>query len=1434
MLKRRQIRAIKRAFHKLFKRTWKFITTVSKSVVDWFLRTVLLTGVGKQRQAHGRAGFVLPTVAMLLLVVSLVVGAILLRTGSRTNQVIGAREEQIIYNAATPAVERARAKLESLFTKQTENKLPSGAPSDEALLAVITNNPSLVQNQITASTISYTLPGETQLDINNDGQLDPAWYYQTDVDGDNRQETVVYAIFFRKDNADRSVRIENGTDLQKSNALVARNGPMNLLSGSTNNICDAINRPSQQNGGNNQVTPIKEEDWFAVGSGVLRKTFQVDAIVISNKAGTNRTVATLEFQQDREIKRLNTGAWFRYDMEIFPGNPFRWNGSMYTAGNLIVGGNGFFRSHLVSAPDSCFYDVRFPGASEITIYESATDPNNPDFQGQILSGSYQTSGFGGSSRFDVLRDDGSPNTNETQTRFDTSKDSSTEAKSFIDTTVSPILLLTQDKVQARNGDPSNRNTRAPGWDADAGPGQIGYFRTRKRIYNVRGQVPFLDDTYRADDRYGPKPTYGTNKDIIVGNRMGQNVSGSDTALLTNNTIDPLDTDLANLGWDGYWERRAWAEGLRLIVGQRLELGNPFGFNNTSDPLLPPTPGQTLSHEAQQRRTLRDNLAAVQATAVYHVANPGGRDVPVTCIATTAHPGTRVSIDNSKNFQLAGNQYRYPGQTTPLLSDFFTGLGTNGWEFEVPSSVAGNGTVSGTMRQALQNLANAAGDPEGAFPPQQQGGQINPDPNITFWGDFSNLRRALSGNDSIADKSYLHTAACTMGMLAYNLNYFVNNYTAYDAGNLNELNNDIKALLIAQPTLREATPDEILNELLKAAVDSAKLQRYYLARFIYMKEQIARDRILGQAESDRPTPENYVLIPDPNSDGNNSDDIKARVPTNGAGACTLATFGESNDRRTLAKLCPWQSKFPILKEINLSNSDISAIALQPRPRDQWQLPRQDNPPTSPANQNHFVVTDRDGTRIRTALGDTGFFNGREMMTVRTLDIDLDLLRRNNIGSDVWLPNSGIVYAFREDGVREDAIARSPAGDRTDARNTNPGGPTDPALVNGVSPKAVDFVPDPYRRVHGFRLRNGQNIRRAADNPRGLSLVSDNPVYIQGDFNYHSTDGNSNNLEEFTQQLDLDGWSNFYTRSSLDERFARQATDTWRPSEILADAITILSRDFAEGNIAGGIQDDADATRTNAPNGRYSFRAMNGPTSQPPRWLLEDGTVARGGFASNSPVPIKIDQNGRPMVCTSAPADPTPIPGVPSENQPRAICPVSVPYAGSYRPFGTDYRNVINQANQTRVNAMLISGIVPSRQNQSYGGFHNFPRFIERWSGQTRLIISGSFIQLNFSNYATAPFSQNAWEPNDPSPPPADDATNPRFINYYQPPGRLWGYDVGLQYAPAGPIALRTITNASPRSEFYRDLEANDDYICRLRLGLNRRTGLDAVAQQECQQ
>jgi hypothetical protein len=404
----------------------------------------------------------------------------------------------------------------------------------------------------------------------------------------------------------------------------------------------------------------------------------------------------------------------------------------------------------------------------------------------------------------------------------------------------------------------------------------------------------------------------------------------------------------------------------------------------------------------------------------------------------------------------------------------------------------------------------------------------------------------------------------------------------------------------------------------------------------------------------------------------------------------------------------------------------------------------------------------------------------------------------------------MYVFREDAVREDAIARPP-GDKMDAYV-----PKDPKLeATGMSTKAIDYYADPDRRPYGFRLKNGEDLRRKAGGSvtlRGLTLVSDNPVYIQGNFNLHKSDG-SVTLTEFK------------TDGTLDSSFADPEVDYWRPTEILGDAITVISNNFCDGSIqegylnAGLMSVDINDIKTDEKYGclvdgpqRTSYSNQNRPQIKLPEKI--DNTPYDWALANpwepypdgNSPKsPIAINKNGE--VLMNEVIDP-------------AIAPYTknvIPYSEKYNRFSDrsfqTFTNYIGRAINTRTNLTMINGVVPGQLNQGNGGLINFPRMLENWltGGDKTLAISGSFMQLNFSQYATGPFDADAWEPG--SNPVGDER-----IFYYARPKREWGYDVGLQYLPAGPVARRIVLPGTERSEFYREPKGDDPYICQLRKSL----------------
>ncbi|AFY80528.1 hormogonium polysaccharide biosynthesis protein HpsA [Oscillatoria acuminata] len=1340
---------IQKALTRLVQAITRFAQTLTSRNTYRFLRKAF---VSYRRRVQ--AGFVLPTTVLLVLVVTLVIGTLLFRTFQRTEQVAIQRQQQVIYNAATPVLDRARAKLEYLFTG-SEYRL-GGVPGQDILAGFLQDD-------------RFTLTGETRIDINGGG-LDNAWFYQ-----DEKGNRVAYSIILQAPEQQDSLEdLTEAAVAGRADNLQVRTGPM---------IAPAKLKAGCENVAGSSDSSAVEAGWFDAqnSTAFLYKNFQINVVVINNDGG-RRNISTLELEQDREAERGNKwGAWFNSDLEIHPGEPFRWNGAMHSESNIIAANN--FTGYLISSPNSCLYDET---ASDISVADT------PDFKGQFLAGAMATNAAEGNSVFNLY----DPTNPDATTEPLTAASDSVDAGLPNDVAIDPVALFT-DKIHQ----PRGTVTLSADWEGSAL--NVG------RLKNKKEESPFIDDTYRADDR------------------LGRDTSTEESLIRTKaQALAAGDTRFQTLGYDGYWERRADAEGLRLIVGERLELGNPFGWeqptlpggavNPDADPLFPAAScWGTRCHESLQYKTLRDNLAAVQGMVVYHAGDGSSVTAdqePIACMAMTAHPGTQITIDNSRNF--SDNPY---SPTNPNIN-FFTGRGTNGWEFEPPPAAPMANT---NWSNALNNLARLAGDPDGAFPPLQEAGRIHPYPQMTMWGNFSNLRRAIpSGeNGSLADRSYIDSAACTLGMLAHNVEEIATWPQVYD--DTSTLHTELTALVQnSAPTFTftgntvtitpaSGTPfsvegysaiDELPLEAFLSALSSDALREE--AWQYHLREQIAYDRSNGTEYSD------------------------------GTNTCPLATVNDSAGSPVDNPLCPIQFKFPALHYlfptaahgepttpaddpignrdgyITGSNSgttyepvDPSQIALTPRAWGSW------NTPTAASSTGINTITRPGNTNGTVAFLDKGMYDGRQAMGVRVLDIDLDLLRTGSGGlsNNLWLPHSGIVYAFREDAVREDGIARPGNVALMRVNPSNPSSAQDPPLVNGISPKPVDYYADPDRRPHGFRLQNGRDLSRpaSADAPaRGLSFISDNPVYIQGDFNLHSTNGTTNNLQEFTTTLQ-GNWSNFYTRNGLEDRFAKAGTDRWRPSEILADAITLLSSNFCDGSIEDGLRYYPAAPPTNIPT-RYgcnaaatytSYMGMNRvrPQGTPPTVERENTFAPNPADNASGTYPIKINRNGNPLILNGT-------------GNPLG--------AGEYLTFTTGdcgrpfTRKCIGTPVDNQYNAILIQGIVPSRQNQPYGGLHNFPRTLEFWQNRT-LSISGSFLQFNFSTYATGPFDQDTWETT------VANSPSGTSINYYFPPLRNWGYDVGLQLAPVPPISERLTAMGSNRSEFYYEPEIDDPYIENLR-------------------
>jgi hypothetical protein len=94
-----------------------------------------------------------------------------------------------------------------------------------------------------------------------------------------------------------------------------------------------------------------------------------------------------------------------------------------------------------------------------------------------------------------------------------------------------------------------------------------------------------------------------------------------------------------------------------------------------------------------------------------------------------------------------------------------------------------------------------------------------------------------------------------------------------------------------------------------------------------------------------------------------------------------------------------------------------------------------------------------------------------------------------------------------------------------------------------------------------------------------------------------------------------------------------------------------------------------------------------------------------------------------------------------------------------------------ADHTTVNTAILSGIVPTNYENSgvySGGPHNFPRFLENWSGQDFTYL-GSMVQTFNSQQFDGIFDTG---------------------NIYSAPGRKWGFDSSFLTQPP-PCTLQSL-------------------------------------------
>ncbi|MEG4506291.1 hormogonium polysaccharide biosynthesis protein HpsA [Microcoleus sp. F6_B4] len=348
------------------------IAGVTRSGAKRLMRAMLQAMMAMGRRARlPVAGFVLPTVTMVLLVVILLTVAITLRSFDRANTARNVRVNQQVLAAATPALDRAKAKIE--FMLREDPQRPTATPSDAELYRIMSsydiNNDFYTFGDEKRLILRASLTGAANLTNPNDDPklglligtpareneaLNTAWRYPVDTNNDGIFDTfTLYGIYFRTPKTQRPRR-----------ELDARTPPMDA----------GILNPDCTQGEGTVASLVGDSGWERK-SGRIQKSFFVYTVNVPITPqdiadnGLDNTyqafqgttsVSALEYQQDQSrIPLSNNAVVYEDDLDISPGPPLSLNGRILTNSNLLVsslGGNRRIRLFQVSSQQSCFYD----------------------------------------------------------------------------------------------------------------------------------------------------------------------------------------------------------------------------------------------------------------------------------------------------------------------------------------------------------------------------------------------------------------------------------------------------------------------------------------------------------------------------------------------------------------------------------------------------------------------------------------------------------------------------------------------------------------------------------------------------------------------------------------------------------------------------------------------------------------------------------------------------------------------------------------------------------------------------------------------------------------------------------------------------------------------------------------------------------------------
>lgn len=1074
------IRKISKLFRKkIFKQN---PLLVFKRQINSILRTLFVT---KKRRSATNAGFVLPTVAMVAIVVILLTTAILFRSFERAKNASNVRVNEAALNAAAPALDRARAKINKLFQ---DPRLPRATPTDDALYSTLKTNIN-----------EYSFGDETQLELKltqtsteENEKLKTAWMYPIDTDNNGKFDSyTLYGIYFK------NPPVNNGQYTRARNTLEARTPPMTV--GTVSGNCG--------DGQDTSAALVGSTGWFRNGTKLKKAFFVYTASVPITSQPTDTTnyeikkgnqgFSALELQQDRvQLPLVNNAVVYEDDLGLSPGPAFRLNGRIFVNSNFITGiptGGDGIRLYQVSANASCFYD---PDNAKIVV------------GGNLGSGVITSGSDTGGATIDLYKGK-TPAVSNVAIRTNSTNNKSVThtptqiAYNSLAYTQRINRLVTAQMANTESTDPSEVSQGMQ--DVVTKQGRTLDDLTTAERASLRFQQ--LELYFRRRTRRVPYAEVAFDGNAL-GDYAADGAKATEVLNGSGNTLRPPDP---------------WVYPFDPADGKTATDYAGLTLSTSGDKLLPAAtePNKLVKELQEVEGYLGDRILI--GNNLPQLWWDEGKNGFVGPNADDTQDITGYKWDD-------GDGTRTRRSRVETLKDLGSTNRDGDWELaaaQVPNSpeepVGGLRVVTGAGIYLPNTItpANLSGSDFSTL-------------NKQIWPDLSAMPRVKS--DTTLDPTQVPAPQKPYDDYGLQITYRVNQPTTeaylrmratavyhYKSDSYSQTSPTPIACVSSFYDPTDSTTAKNLSGLPFNSDTNGKSNNGIVYPFPTTKDESSYSSVLAYL-SDLTYP-----------NGRSIDD----------GILKRALAKTDTTKRTLS-------------ERSAVDAAICGLAI---------FDGTLNTPTDSVidHGSIYEVAFLDARQIqeidetKNSKNYDKFRRNRKPLEIRATVLDIDKLRRKSIGSstpaqEYLLPNSGIIYATRDDALLDLSAA------------ANPNSPTE----SEKSESAVDYNLDRTRRPNAIMLVNGQKIARADSNTyrdaeKGLILATNLPSYIKGDFNLHTQ-------QEFTTAL-TDDWSNFYTRTGLNSNFAcrpgdprlPQCTtgDEWRSAAVLADSLTVLSNNFRFG-------------------------------------------------------------------------------------------------------------------------------------------------------------------------------------------------------------------------------------------------------------------------------